>query len=361
MKIGILGAGQLARMLAISAHQLGIDTVCVDPNYECSARDVTKVHHADFFDLHEIEKCFSGVDCVTYETENLPIEAIHSVSKKFKLHPDIDILSIFQDRLSEKNFLNSLNIPTVDYLDVNSWHDIEYAINKFSFPFLIKTRRNGYDGKGQAMIHNTEEARAAWQQLSGKPLIIEKFVNFDFEISIISARNDKGETSFYPLVLNQHKNGILFLSQAPYFNEKLETLAKEYASVILRKLNYVGVMTIEFFCHHESLLANEIAPRVHNSGHWTIEGAETSQFENHLRAIIGWPLGSTKAKCLSAMFNLIGKKQIVSDLLHIPGAHYHWYNKKPLDGRKLGHLTLCTSNRNEMEMNIEKAIKLIRY
>lgn len=359
MKIGVLGAGQLARMLAIPAHQLGIEVICVDPNPACSASDVAQVHHIDFFDVDMIEKCFSGVDCVTYETENLPLEAVKAINQKFKVVPQIDALSIFQDRLSEKNFFNSLNIPTVGYLDVNDWRDVEHAVTKFAFPLVIKTRQNGYDGKGQIIIRNMDEAKVAWRELSGNSLIIEKLIDFDFEVSVISVRDSKGEILFYPLILNQHKSGILFMSQAPYFNEKLEILAKKYASSILQKLDYIGVMTIEFFCCDDELIANEVAPRVHNSGHWTIEGAETSQFENHLRAIIGWPLGSTEAKCFSAMINLIGKKQDAKPLLSIPGAHYHWYNKECLDGRKLGHLTLCAFKKVDLEVNIKKAISLI--
>ncbi len=360
MKIGILGGGQLARMLALSAHQLGIRTVCIDPNQTCSAKNITKVINVGFFDNYQIEKEFSDIDYLTYETENLPIDAVNILSQKYNIHPNIEALKIFQDRLYEKQFLNSLNIPTTKYHDVNSWEDVQKAIRDLRYPFLIKTRKSGYDGKGQAVVNNEHEAKAAWQDFSRKPSIIEKYINFDFEISIISVRNPKGEILFYPIILNQHKNGVLFISQAPYINDELELIARKYALSILQKLDYVGVMTIEFFCQNNSLIANEIAPRVHNSGHWTIEGADTSQFENHLRAIADLPLGSAKPKSFSAMINLIGKKQNIRELLAIRGAHYHWYNKEPLDGRKLGHLTLCASNLDEIKINTQKAINLIK-
>lgn len=356
MKIGVLGAGQLARMLAFAAHQLGIEIICVDPSPECSAQNVTQVHQADYSDIQKMATYFSGVDCVTYETENLPIEAVKAIDQKFKLFPTLAALELFQDRLSEKNFLNSLSIPTVDYRAVNTWSDIENAIRQFAFPFVMKTRLSGYDGKGQAIIRNLEEAELAWERLSRYPLIIEKFANFDYEVSIIAVRSSAGKILFYPIVFNEHRNGILFLSKAPYVNEVIELAAKNYATQILQKLNYVGVMTVEFFCQNNQLLVNEIAPRVHNSGHWTIEGAETSQFENHLRAISGLPLGSTKPIGHAAMINFIGKHQNMSNLLSIPGAHYHWYNKEVRQGRKLGHLTLCAASENEMQVKLDKAL-----
>lgn len=357
MKVGVLGGGQLAKMLAVPAQQLNVELVCVDPNEGSCASTVTNVVTASFDDHDSIDKAFADVDCVTFETENLPFAAVEAISKRFKLLPSLDALKVFQDRLLEKDYLNSAGIPTADYINVTSWEDIE----SFELPFIIKTRRSGYDGKGQAMVRNLEDAKKAWQELQGQDLIAEKFVPFDFEASIISARNTHGSTAFYPLTHNQHQNGILRLSKAPLDNAKLESLARQYATSLMEKINYVGVMAIEFFCVNDTLVANEVAPRVHNSGHWTIEGAETSQFENHIRAICGMPLGSTNAKGFSAMINIIGTQPDAYKLSAIPGAHYHWYGKEPRAGRKLGHLTLCAASEDELGGAVMIALKNVQY
>lgn len=359
MKIGVLGGGQLARMLCASAHQLGIDLVCVDPNPDCAASNITRVLHAQYDDFDQIKQFFSGVKCVTYETENLPLSALEKIAHDFNFHPSIQALKIFQDRLYEKNFLNALKIPTADYMEINSWDELQQAITKIGYPFLIKTRTAGYDGKGQALVNNDEEAQQSWARYSHQPIIIEKKIKFDFELSIISVRNADGEILFYPLVYNQHKNGILYLSQAPYDDPQLESIARQYASMIIKEMDYVGVMAIEFFCCNEQLIANEVAPRVHNSGHWTIEGSEISQFENHLRAVLGLPLGSTRPRFYSAMINIIGKKPNLEKILSIPDIHFHWYHKEPFEGRKLGHLSLCATDQVELQGKIAQAFELL--
>lgn len=359
MKLGILGGGQLARMMAMSARHLGIEIICINPISDCSASDITTVVAAELTDVEKIKEAFNGVDCVTYETENLPIETLQLLSQQFKVLPEVNCLSIFQDRLLEKNFLQSAGIPTTEYMELTCWQDITNAITQFGFPFIIKTRLSGYDGKGQAVITSLDEAERAWQQFSGKPSIIEKFFRFDHEVSLIFARNTKGEVVYYPLILNQHKHGILFTSEAPYINDRLQAIAKQYAERMLDRLDYVGVMTIEFFCQRDALFVNEIAPRVHNSGHWTMEGAETSQFENHLRAIFGLPLGSTNVTGFSAMINFIGKACNKEKLLSLPGAHYHWYNKAVRAGRKLGHLTLCATSQSDLHSNLQAAKKIV--
>lgn len=358
MKIGVLGGGQLAKMLAISGYPLGIEVICIDPHVDCCAKQVTKVFHSDFDNMSEVIEHFDDVDCVTYETENLALTSIEWISQRYKLLPEINALKITQDRLYEKNFLRELNIPTVQYTQVESWDELKKFIKMVDYPIVLKTRKNGYDGKGQVIIRNYAEAKNAWQSMDSHALIIEKFIAYDFEVSVISVRSDCGEVLFYPLTLNSHKEGILQLSKAPYQNDKLEIIAQKYALAILKKLNYVGVITIEFFCVNDELLINEIAPRVHNSGHWTIEGAQTSQFENHLRAISGLPLGSTQTKYFSAMINCIGKEpDNINSLLRIPGLHYHSYGKTPKPNRKLGHITLCSDNEQELATNIHKAFK----
>ncbi len=360
MKVGILGGGQLAQMLALSAYPLGIEVICIDPKEDAAAKNITTVIQANFSETNKIKDQFHGIDCFTYETENLPIEQVSSIADKYKLFPTLEALKITQDRLYEKNFLNQLNIPTTEYTAPESWNDVVNAVEKFGFPFIFKTRRNGYDGKGQALIHNWEETKSAWDSMCSWPLIIEKFISFDFEVSMIAVRNQTGEILFYPLILNQHRKGILITSQAPFVENKLKLLAEKYALSILEKFNYVGVMTIEFFVLKDKLIANEIAPRVHNSGHWTIEGAETSQFENHLRAILGLPLGSTKSRSFCTMINLIGNKiENIQELLKIPGLHYHWYGKQPMPNRKLGHVTLCADDKNELAANTKKASSLL--
>lgn len=359
MKIGILGGGQLARMLAVSAKSMGIDIICIDPKINCSAEKFAKVIHCDFNDLDEIDRNFQGVDCVTYETENLPIDSVRELAKKYTLLPNIDILKVSQDRLYEKEFFGQLNIPTANYAKLDSWDNLKEFIDNMHYPAVIKTRRYGYDGKGQMLIRNLEQAKQAWEDMSKSPLIVEQFVPYEIELSLVSVRNQAGDVSFYPLTLNHHKNGILQTSEAPYMDDKLTTLAQEYSLKILETFNYVGVMTVEFFSVNGGLIVNEIAPRVHNSGHWTIEGADTSQFENHLRAIASLPLGSTAPKGFSAMINLIGKKPNVDLFSDIPGLYYHWYDKSILPNRKLGHITICNTNKDLLAKNLEAVLRMM--
>jgi 5-(carboxyamino)imidazole ribonucleotide synthase len=354
MKVGILGGGQLARMLALSAHPLGIEVLCIDPDENCPATKVARVIHANFSDTDEIIKHFQHMDCITYETENLPIQYVEEIGRQCFLKPDIEALRITQDRLLEKKFLSSLDIPTAGFRNIESWEDVKEAIELFDFPVVLKTRKSGYDGKGQAVVENWDEARRAWKSMCQQALIIEKFMVFDVEISVIAVRNQEGHILFYPLTLNEHRSGILYVSRAPYINENYANQAQSAAKKIMEALNYVGVMAIEFFCKEDALIVNEIAPRVHNSGHWTIEAAETSQFENHLRAILGLPLGSTKVIRQSAMLNLIGKKPDIHALLEISGLHFHWYDKLVRPNRKLGHITLCADDSNELARNLEE-------
>lgn len=228
------------------------------------------------------------------------------------------------------------------------------AIEQLGLPLLLKTRRHGYDGKGQVLIRDQKEAASAFQTLASNELIAEKWLSFDMEVSLIAVRNPNAEIRFYPLTKNLHHEGILRVSRAPFLNDDLLKKAKSYLQTIMEKLNYIGILTVEFFVQNQTLIANEMAPRVHNSGHWTIEGAKTSQFENHLRAILNLPLGDTEAIDYSAMINLIGHIPSLEGLLKIPSLHVHLYGKNPRPLRKLGHITLCAKSEEVLEAALKK-------
>lgn len=355
MKIGVLGGGQLARMLALAGYPLGLKVICYDPAVDACAKQVTEVINGKFIDKNLLQRFLKKVELVTFETENIPLQAANYISNHIELQPNLSALKITQDRLFEKNLFKTLNIPTVDFWEINSQIELESIIKKHNFPLILKTRKNGYDGKNQSVLFNWQDASQAWLKLKKQKLILETLIKFDAEVSLIAVRSKLGDIRFYPLVLNQHNNGILRISKAPYLNKSLQQLAEKYALQILHYFNYVGVMAIEFFVKNDLLIANEIAPRVHNSGHWTIEGAQTSQFENHLRAITGLPLGDTSSLGLSTMYNCITKEPLINEVLKIAGAHYHTYGKKSKLGRKLGHINLINGN-HDSEKNLKNLL-----
>ncbi len=357
MNLGILGGGQLARMLALAAYPLGIRTICIDPNPQACAQEVTRVVTADFTDQVALQNFINSVDVVTYETENIPLACANEVAQYRPLYPSADILNIAQDRLHEKIFFNSLQIPTPAFAEINSEKELENAVSSIGFPCVLKTRRLGYDGKGQMILKKTADITPAWQSLQNSPLILESFVPFEYEVSLIAVRNQEGEIRFYPLVLNHHTQGILRYSEAPLNASLLQEKAENYLRLILEKLNYIGVLAVEFFYDGQQLLANEMAPRVHNSGHWTIEGAQTSQFENHLRAIFNLPLGGVQPIGQSFMLNCIGEMPPLASI-NLPGTHYHIYGKKPQPERKLGHITLVDLNSKDFN---EKKTALLKH
>lgn len=359
MKIGILGAGQLARMLSLAAFPLGLETISLvaDPTQEKNG--VTPVFPLSWNNSQAIEKFATQVNVVTYETENIPLEIAQSIQTYCPIFPDTTILATTQDRLFEKNFLHSLAIPTADFCAINSLEELLSAAKKIGLPAVLKTRRHGYDGKGQKIIREYSDLPAAWKALNSDALILEKFIIFDAEVSIIVVKNFHGEIRFYPLSHNTHRDGILRLSQAPYKNAALQKKAEKIAEKIASEVNYIGVLAIEFFQVGEKLLVNELAPRVHNSGHWTIEGAATSQFENHLRAILDLPLGATTATGFSAMINLIGHMPKREDILAIEYAHFHSYDKQPRAKRKLGHITLNCDNKTIFDQQLARLLPLI--
>ena len=342
MSIGILGGGQLGYMLALAGYPLGLRFRFLDPSPEAPVGRIAPRVTGDFSDRAALEKFAHGLEVVTYEFENVPVDAVHFLAKKVSVFPPPGALEAAQDRLREKQLFEKLGIPTTEFASVPAASDLDAALKKVGLPAVLKTRRMGYDGKGQWILKSQEDVRIAKEGLPRLPFIAERFVPFTREISVLAVRGKAGETAFYPLVENHHRKGILRLSlaPAPSVSPQIQRAAEEAARMVLESLNYVGVLAIEFFEHDGQLLANEMAPRVHNSGHWTIEGAVTSQFENHLRAINGFPLGSTTAIGSSAMINLIGEVPQPAKVLAIPSAHLHLYGKEPREGRKLGHVTL---------------------
>lgn len=339
MKIGILGAGQLARMLAFAARPMGLHPICFAKEKTATIEHVCEVFSGD---LIEFEK---QVDVITYETENIDLASIALLADSEKLQPNFNVLKIAQDRLLEKQLFRSLNASTADFIDVHCKEDL----SKLGFPAILKTRLYGYDGKGQAVIRNMSDVDAAWDLMQGQPLILEQCIPFDRELSMIAVRSLTGEISFYPLTENSHQAAILHCSIAPFDEPLLQAKAEIIAANVLMRLNYVGVLAIELFQLGDQLLVNEMAPRVHNSGHWTIEGAVTSQFANHIRAICGLPLGSTAARGYSAMINIIGEPIDRKKILAIPNAYFHDYEKEARPNRKLGHITLVCDRKDQLE------------
>jgi 5-(carboxyamino)imidazole ribonucleotide synthase len=343
MVVGILGGGQLARMLALAGHPMGIRCMVLDPADDACSAPVAMHLHGAFDDRTLLDKLATSVDVITYEFENVPLESLRYLSSKVPVYPPLTALEATQDRLDEKNLFRELGIDTADFLPVSSQTELESAVEKIGLPSVLKTRRMGYDGKGQVVLKEAADVAGAWQQLGGVPAILEAFVPFDREVSDIVARARDGEIAAWSLAENIHGNGILKLATSKP-HDPVKPLALDYATRLLEHLDYVGVLALEFFQLGDRLLANEFAPRVHNSGHWTIEGAETSQFENHLRAVAGLALGSTEPLELSVMINCIGEMPPLHRVMRIRGAHMHDYGKDPRPGRKVGHITVRTND-----------------
>jgi 5-(carboxyamino)imidazole ribonucleotide synthase len=352
--IGILGGGQLGYMLALAGYPLGLHFRFLDPSPEAPVGRIAARVTVPFDDRKALEKFASGLELVTYEFENVPVESARFLEKFVPVLPSTAALEVAQDRLTEKQLFQKLGIPTTDYITPKVGEELEPLLKKLGYPVIIKTRRLGYDGKGQWILRNAEGLALAKEELPKVPLILERFVPFTRELSVVAARSRSGEVAIYPLVENHHREGILRLSLAPAANlsAAIQKAAEEAARSVLEELKYVGVLAIEFFEHDGQLLANEMAPRVHNSGHWTIEGAVTSQFENHLRAVVGLPLGSTAPIGSSAMVNLIGELPETRDVLRVTGAHLHLYGKTARPGRKLGHLTVHAANAEALSARI---------
>jgi 5-(carboxyamino)imidazole ribonucleotide synthase len=348
MKVGVLGGGQLGQMLALAGLPLGLRFRFLEPADESPAGQVAERIVGSFEDPDCLDRFADGLDVVTYEFENVPTATAWRLAQHVPVYPPPAALEVSQDRLAEKQLFDRLGIPTTQYVAVDTRADLEQAVKRLGYPAVLKTRRFGYDGKGQVVLRGHDDVERAWKHLSGHPLLLEEHIDFDRELSQLAVRGRRGSVEYYALVENHHEHGILQSSLAPAagVTPDLQNTACDYANRVLNALDYAGVLAIEFFQKHGRLIANETAPRVHNSGHWTIEGAATSQFENHLRAVVGWPLGSAATGVYSAMLNLIGTVPPVESLLTVPGAHVHLYGKAPRPGRKLGHLTVCDADRD---------------
>jgi 5-(carboxyamino)imidazole ribonucleotide synthase len=342
MRVGILGAGQLGRMLALAGYPLGHSFVFFDQSAGEATLGIGHTQVGSFSDETALSKFAKECDVITYEFENVPCEAARFLASKVPVYPPSEALEVSQDRIIEKAFLQNLGIATPRFEAASSEHELLEACQKVGFPCIAKTRRFGYDGKGQARIADSSAVPEVWRALGGLPLIVEGFVQFSRELSVIAARDTHGAIAIYPLAHNVHNNGILHRTEmpAPELSSNLRQEAQAIATKILEKLNYIGVLAVELFQVGEHLLANEMAPRVHNSGHATMDGLVTGQFENHIRAVSGMHLGSTEPRARSVMYNLVGTIPSLTELSAIPDAKIHLYGKSPRPGRKLGHVTL---------------------
>jgi 5-(carboxyamino)imidazole ribonucleotide synthase len=365
--IGILGGGQLGYMLALAGYPLGLHFRFLDPSPEAPVGRIATRITAQFTDRSALKKFAAGLELVTYEFENVPVETARFLAERVPVLPPPVALEAAQDRLNEKRLFQKLNIATTEFVPVAGREALDGAVQQIGLPAILKTCRMGYDGKGQWILRNAEDVSRAKAELpaataSGArkrkgaeraeqgPFVLEHLIPFTRELSVLAVRGRTGETAVYPLVENHHRAGILRLSlaPAPQLGRGIQQAAEDVARRIFDALQYVGVLAIEFFEHEGRLLANEMAPRVHNSGHWTIEGAVTSQFENHLRAVVGLPLGSTNAIGCSAMLNLIGEVPDSAEVLAVRDAHLHLYGKSARGGRKLGHVTLRASSPEQL-------------
>jgi 5-(carboxyamino)imidazole ribonucleotide synthase len=358
--VGILGGGQLARMLALAGAPLGVRFLIVDSASDACAGQVAPLIAADWRDFDALAKLAQRSDVVTFDFENVPADTAHWLSERTKVFPNARALALAQDRLAEKSLFRELGLDTPAFATVDSRDDLQRALDRVGCPAVLKTRRLGYDGKGQFRIRSADDADAAWAALGGVPLILEAWVAFEREVSVIAVRSRSGELRTYPLVQNWHADGILSASLAPAPDaQELNAAALGHARAIGERLDYVGVFALELFVVAGRLLGNEMAPRVHNSGHWTIEGAPCSQFENHVRAVLGLPLGDTSALGTSVMLNWIGALPDATPVLAEPRAHWHDYGKSPRAARKVGHATLCAIGNVEMTERLARVAQAL--
>jgi len=343
--VGILGGGQLARMLALAGVPLGLRFLVLDPSAESCAGQCAPLQVGGFDDEAALAEFAAKVDVVTFDFENVPASSAQWLVERVPVFPGPRALAIAQDRMSEKALFRELGIPVPAFEAVSTRAELNAALAKVGVPCIMKTRRFGYDGKGQFRIRSLADADAAWKALGDQAgtvgLIVEGFVAFDREVSVVAVRGRDGAFKTWPLTENWHVDGVLSASLAPaQVSQTLQAQAIDYARRVAEAIDYVGVFALELFCRGDTLLANEMAPRVHNSGHWTIEGAEVSQFENHLRAVLGLPLGEPAMRGLACMLNWLGEMPDATAVLSQAGGHWHDYGKSARAGRKVGHATL---------------------
>ncbi|HLV77590.1 MAG TPA: 5-(carboxyamino)imidazole ribonucleotide synthase [Marinobacter sp.] len=358
MRIGVLGAGQLGRMLALAGYPLAKDFVFYDMSGSPSVGlgETIVDRNGEYLD-----DFLSRVDRVTYEFEHLPVAIAESLARHKPVHPCPRALQVCQNRIAEKTLFGQLGIPTPEWKPADSAEALKAAAQALGCPVVAKSVTEGYDGKGQAVLKSPEDAEQAWASIGHSQVIVEKFVNFSREVSIIAVRSEDGDVAFYPIAENAHHEGILrySIAPAPGLRPDVQKEAEQCIKALLNELDYVGVLTLELFETPQGLVANEMAPRVHNSGHWTIEGAMTSQFENHIRAVSGHPLGSVEARGLSCMINIIGEHGDIERILELPYAHVHLYKKGERPGRKLGHVNVLADSYEELVWRVRNCVQFL--
>ena len=351
--VGILGGGQLARMMALAGAPLGLRFRVLDNAADACAGQFAPLIVGDYTDQDALARFAAQVDVATFDFENVPAAAAHWLSERVPVFPQPRALAVAQDRLAEKTLFRELGIPVPEFADIDSRGALQDAVERLGTPCILKTRRLGYDGKGQFRIRAPADVDRAWAALGPQAasvgLILEGFIAFERELSVVAVRSREGEFRAWPLTENWHVDGVLSASLAPArVDDALRDAALGHARRLADALDYVGVFALELFCRDGELLANELAPRVHNSGHWSIEGSETSQFQNHLRAVLGLPLGDTRMVGVACMLNWIGEMPDAAAVLREPGGHWHDYGKEPRAGRKVGHATLRADSAKEL-------------
>ena len=357
--VGILGGGQLARMMALAGAPLGLRFLVMDSVADACAGQFAPMVVGDYTDQAALAEFAGRVDVATFDFENVPAESARWLAERVPVFPAPRALAVAQDRLAEKTLFRELGIPVPPFADIASREQLDAAVATLGTPCILKTRRLGYDGKGQFRIKTEADVAAAWDALGAQAatvgLILEGFVAFQRELSVVAVRGRNGEFRTWPLTENWHVDGVLSASLAPArVDDAMRETALSHARKLAEALDYVGVFALELFCRDGELLANELAPRVHNSGHWTIEGSETSQFQNHLRAVLGLPLGDTRMVGQACMLNWIGAMPDAAAVLGEAGGHWHDYGKSPRDGRKVGHATLRADSANELAATLER-------
>jgi len=363
--VAVLGGGQLGWMLGLAGIPLGVRCRFLDPVPGAPASAVGPLVVGGLGDERALAEVVDGADLVTYEWEGVPAEAARTLEPRLPVRPGPRPLAVSQDRLTEKETFARLGIGVPGFAAVDDRASLDDALARLGAPAVLKTRRGGYDGKGQLVLRSTDDADDAFAELGGVPLILEELVPFTREVSVLAARGLDGDVRTFPLVENVHREGILRVSRAPAPDLDLtqQRAGEAIAHLLLDDLEYVGVLAVELFERSDAqggmrLLANEMAPRVHNSGHWTIEGAETSQFEQHLRAVLGWPLGSPAPRGHAAMCNAIGALPPRDAVLAVPGARLHDYGKEPRPDRKVGHVTVVADSADELETRLATLLEI---
>jgi 5-(carboxyamino)imidazole ribonucleotide synthase len=365
LRVGIIGGGQLAQMLAQSVQHMGVRCTVLDPNDQCCANSICEQIVGSYDDPDALRQLAAKCDVVTYEFENVPAAAGEIIRPVRPIHPNPAALGYAQDRHQERGMFQSLDIALPSYRAVDDVEALQAALEVVGTPAILKARTLGYDGKGQVLINDADKAAEAFATIGSVPAIVDQFVEFERELSIVATRSISGDIVYYPLAENVHRGGILRVSKAPArnVNDQLVEQAQHAARQILNRFDYVGTLAVEFFQigigGGATLVANEIAPRVHNTGHWTIEGAKTSQFENHMRAVMGMELGSADPIGHSAMVNIIGDEPRPGALESMPEAHVHMYGKSPRPGRKIGHVTLNAPSEDELDALLERFTRVI--